>query len=200
MLSLTPSSFSRYPYASFHTRLLEIAGRPVSKRSLEPMDCPDCRGAFCKAVSFTTCNSPLHRPACDLLTRVCSLVPPSGSASSSSPCFSRPVFHPYTRQCCPSLTWAWKMLWPAGSSERSSWDTLRIPIALFAGVSINHIAQHEIQSGLELAFKRPTVIASSNLEVSVDISKATTTEPRDDITSKKWGPLVEEGSDAGDRV
>ena len=70
---------------------------------------------------------------------------------------------------------------------------------LFGSVNQSYSAARD-QSGLELAFKRPTVIASSNLEVSVDISKATTTEPRDDITSKKWGPLVEEGSDAGDRV
>jgi hypothetical protein len=69
---------------------------------------------------------------------------------------------------------------------------------LFGSINQSYSAARE-QSGLELAFKRPTV-ASSNLEVSVDISKATTTEPSDDIKSKKWGPLVEEGSDAGDRV
>jgi hypothetical protein len=67
---------------------------------------------------------------------------------------------------------------------------------LFGSANQSYSAARE-ESGIELAFKRPTV-ASSNLEISVDISKAT--DARDDIESKKWSPLVEEGSDAGDRV
>jgi hypothetical protein len=69
---------------------------------------------------------------------------------------------------------------------------------LFGSINQSYSAAQE-QSGLELAFKRPTV-ASSNLDVGIDISTATTTESRDDIQSKKWGPLVEEGLDAGDQV
>ena len=70
MLSSTPSSSSRYPTASFHTRSLEIAGRTVSKLSLAPADFQDYRGAFCKEASFTTCDSRFHLPAHDLLTYV----------------------------------------------------------------------------------------------------------------------------------
>jgi hypothetical protein len=68
---------------------------------------------------------------------------------------------------------------------------------LFGSVNQSYSAREE--SGLELAFKRPTV-ASSNMQISVDITKTTDTERRDDLESKKWAPLVEEGSDAGDRV
>jgi hypothetical protein len=52
----------------------------------------------------------------------------------------------------------------------------------------------------ELAFKRPTLNESRNMEVNVNITTSTDTELRDDHLLGKEAPLVKGGSDIIDRV